>query len=274
MFRKDQASLGKVSNDQASLVERGKDALGGTEFHEERAIALDTIIIIERNAFFRDCLHRSISHYCGGNISSYGSFSELAQPLASGCSTVAVLSIVNMTDEESDSELAALKRLDPLVRCMVLAETDDLDKALVALSRGANGFISMSGGVDIFVNALRFVGAGGTYVPVQCLLAAKKAPLVAPEQPTAKGITNRELAVIHAIRQGKPNKVIAYDLNMCESTVRVHVRHIMRKLHARNRTDVAIKSADLVVAGTRRETSERLASIMEKKSSARNVSEN
>ena len=41
---------------------------------------------------------------------------------------------------------------------------------------------------------------------------------------------------------GKSNKVIAYELGMCESTVKVHVRRIMKKLNAKNRTDVAIKS--------------------------------
>jgi DNA-binding NarL/FixJ family response regulator len=35
---------------------------------------------------------------------------------------------------------------------------------------------------------------------------------------------------------------IAYDLNMCESTVKVHVRNILKKLKAKNRTDVAIKA--------------------------------
>ena len=45
--------------------------------------------------------------------------------------------------------------------------------------------------------------------------------------------------MVEAIRQGKPNKIIAYELNMCESTVKVHVRAIMKKLKARNRTEVA-----------------------------------
>jgi DNA-binding NarL/FixJ family response regulator len=47
------------------------------------------------------------------------------------------------------------------------------------------------------------------------------------------------MAVIEMIRQGKANKTIAYELNMCESTVKVHVRNIMKKLRARNRTQVA-----------------------------------
>jgi DNA-binding NarL/FixJ family response regulator len=49
----------------------------------------------------------------------------------------------------------------------------------------------------------------------------------------------RQAAVIEALRQGKPNKIIAYELEMRESTVKVHVRNIMKKLKARNRTEVA-----------------------------------
>ena len=51
--------------------------------------------------------------------------------------------------------------------------------------------------------------------------------------------TSRQAAVVEALRKGKANKIIAYELNMCESTVKVHVRSIMKKLKARNRTEVA-----------------------------------
>jgi len=51
--------------------------------------------------------------------------------------------------------------------------------------------------------------------------------------------TSRQTAVIAALRQGKQNKIIAHELNMRESTVKVHVRNIMQKLKATNRTEVA-----------------------------------
>ena len=54
------------------------------------------------------------------------------------------------------------------------------------------------------------------------------------------------MAVIRALQQGKSNKVIAYELNMCESTVKVHVRNIMKKLHATNRTEVAYLATRLL----------------------------
>ena len=58
------------------------------------------------------------------------------------------------------------------------------------------------------------------------------------EQPPA--FTPRQAAVVEAIARGKANKLIARELDMCESTVKVHVRRIMKKLGARNRTEVAL----------------------------------
>ena len=45
--------------------------------------------------------------------------------------------------------------------------------------------------------------------------------------------------MIAALRKGEANKTIAFELKMCESTVKVHVRNIMKKLNARSRTEVA-----------------------------------
>ncbi|MGO9420113.1 response regulator transcription factor, partial [Roseiarcus sp.] len=55
-------------------------------------------------------------------------------------------------------------------------------------------------------------------------------------------LTDREHLVVKAIKEGKSNKVIAYELNMCESTVKVHVRNVMKKFNAKNRTEVAMRT--------------------------------
>jgi DNA-binding NarL/FixJ family response regulator len=46
--------------------------------------------------------------------------------------------------------------------------------------------------------------------------------------------------VLELLKEGKQNKIIAYKLGMCESTVKVHIRQIMRKLKATNRTQVVL----------------------------------
>src|SRR5262249_34413816 len=88
-------------------------------------------------------------------------------------------------------------------------------------------------------------GKGGTFIP-PCVLAASST--IQPNSPvgstdsSGKAIqfSPRQLKVLERLRQGKQNKIIAYELCMCESTVKVHIRNIMKKLKARNRTQVVL----------------------------------
>jgi DNA-binding NarL/FixJ family response regulator len=98
-------------------------------------------------------------------------------------------------------------------------------------------------GFDIAIEAIRFILVGGTYAPTDYLLTTNPLDLATPTSLSATSIlTARELSVVAGIKQGKPNKTIAYELNMCESTVKVHMRNIMKKLHAKNRTEVAMRA--------------------------------
>lgn len=77
------------------------------------------------------------------------------------------------------------------------------------------------------------------------LTAFQPANEAAVTSPLCGLLSDRQAAVADAISRGKPNKVIAYELNLCESTVKVHIRSIMKKLQARNRTEVAFKMHNL-----------------------------
>jgi DNA-binding NarL/FixJ family response regulator len=67
--------------------------------------------------------------------------------------------------------------------------------------------------------------------------------------PGAMGITAtltaREAEVLAALQKGYPNKWIAHHLNLSENTVKAHIRKIMRKLHATNRTEAVVLSQQL-----------------------------
>jgi DNA-binding NarL/FixJ family response regulator len=101
------------------------------------------------------------------------------------------------------------------------------------------GYIPTSLSFNVVVEVVRLVQAGGTYVPVNFALQEKRSG----EGSKANDLlTERQLMVVGALCQGMANKQIAYKLSMSEHTVKVHLRHIMRKLNARNRTEVAILS--------------------------------
>ena len=60
----------------------------------------------------------------------------------------------------------------------------------------------------------------------------------------------RQAEILDCLRRGMANKLIAYELDMCESTVKVHIRHIMKKLNATNRTQVAYLTRGFFESGT------------------------
>lgn len=197
------------------------------------------IALIESGMFLGECIRRSLQSAFPLPVITYSSVSELEHQHRPVAVRLIVLSLHEVGKEASFNTLKLLTESFPGIPIIVLAYKNDSELARTAICYGAKGYIPFTMEFGIAVEAVRFVLAGGTYVPVDCL---DWPPVVAARLPTSPGaVTNRELAVVRAIQQGKSNKVIAYDMNLCESTVKVHVRNIMQKLKAKNRTDVAIK---------------------------------
>jgi DNA-binding NarL/FixJ family response regulator len=143
------------------------------------------------------------------------------------------------------STLELLRVRLPEASAVVLSDKDDAEEVDRALTHGARGYIPTSVECEVAVAALRFISAGGTFVPANTLRSAAARP---GDQPDGErqgrygrmDLTPRELSVIDLLREGKPNKLIARQLDMQENTVKVHVRNILRKLNAANRTHAAL----------------------------------
>jgi len=220
-------------------------------FEARSAEADGFIAVIENRTFIRECLRRSVQSAFSLPVLTYSTAIELEQPHFLTSPKLIIFSWVEENKEASTNALKVLSELAPRTPVIVLAYNHDPELARTAISHGAKGYIPVTMGFEITIEAVRFVLAGGTYAPMDCLLA-RGGRGDAPAQPPTSGlVTARELAIVRAIQQGKSNKVIAYELNMCESTVKVHVRRIMKKLNAKNRTEVAINA--LVAASPLRE---------------------
>jgi DNA-binding NarL/FixJ family response regulator len=146
-----------------------------------------------------------------------------------------------LTNTWVQSALELLRVRLPEASAVVLSDKDDVDDVNHALTHGARGYIPTSVECEVAVAALRLIGAGGTFVPADAFRSTAAKVDNQPEgrrQRRSDGLdlTPRELSVIDLLREGKPNKLIAAQLNMQENTVKVHVRNILRKLNAANRT--------------------------------------
>jgi len=146
------------------------------------------------------------------------------------------------------------QRLQDVPRA-ILADDASLSKVIVALKSGVRGYISTGIEPDEAKRVLTFVLEGGAYFPPTSILDVASAGERPDEgggngngEEPARGhpfLTERQNEVLQCIRQGKSNKVIARDLLLRESTVKVHVRQILRRLGAENRTQAALRAAQL-----------------------------
>jgi DNA-binding NarL/FixJ family response regulator len=236
----DKARAGMSQLEQSGLAE---EAERHSAFVAAAAKVDGFIAVIESRTFLGECIRRSARLALPLPIITYSTVFELEQQHSPASPEIVIVSSTEAGSEAVFNTLTKLLELFPGIPVIVLADKTDPELALAAISHGARGYIPFTMEFDIAVEAVRFVLVGGTYVPMECMLATSRSGIAyAPPSPSVGAVTSRELAVVRAIQQGKSNKVMAYDLNMCESTVKVHVRNIMKKLKAKNRTEVAIKA--------------------------------
>jgi DNA-binding NarL/FixJ family response regulator len=208
------------------------------------------VALVESRTFMRECMHRGMQAALPLPVLAFSTLSELVSQFSNAVALV-FLCLPDARPAECSNALKVLSDLAPGVPVVVLATANDMELAKTAVSFGAKGFLPSATDFEIAIEAVRFILAGGSYIPMDYLLASGAASVPA-RQTSEFVLTDREISVVKAIVQGKSNKVIAYQLCMCEGTVKVHLRNIMKKMKAKNRTDVAIKAQSSLALETER----------------------
>lgn len=170
-----------------------------------------------------------------------------------------ILSIGGSSLHEIELQDCARKVRDlfPGVPVAIISDRKEADEAVIAARMGEQAFLSTGMQPDVARHALTFILGGGTFFPREALLQSASPTRIPSGQSLhseteSGGLTKRQHEVLERLSLGRSNKHIARDLNMQESTVKVHVRQIMRKLGASNRTQAAL-IASTAKAETREE---------------------
>ena len=133
----------------------------------------------------------------------------------------------------------AVRNRRPDVPVLVLSGNEDPAVVRECIELGAFGFVAKSAPSDQFHAALTRVLAGGVYLPPASLSVGSPATRAQQDAWSRLGthLTGRQRQVLLGIVQGKPNKVIARELGLSDTTVKSHVAHILDALVVSNRTE-------------------------------------
>ena len=129
--------------------------------------------------------------------------------------------------------LSELRREFPDARVVALSTFGGDEDIRRALNAGAQAYLTKDVLPDELITAIRAVHAGERYLP-ELVLAT-----LAAEVPR---LSERELEVLRLVAQGLSNKRIAYVLNIAEDTAKNHVKSILKKLGADDRTQAATEA--------------------------------
>lgn len=153
-----------------------------------------------------------------------------------------ILLDLNMKDMNGVEVLKAVKDAGLDSRVIMLTVSDQAEDLVAALQAGADGYLLKDMEPEDLMAHLTEAARGRIAITPRLtqLLAASFREMGRPKNPAEAGLTDQECRILELIADGKSNKLIAKELNIAEGTVKVHVKHLLKKLNLRSRVEAAV----------------------------------
>ena len=199
------------------------------------------LAVVDQSPLRRECLKLALAQQPRRwRVTDVSDAAALAQMVRRGAGFEVILLGASTCAHIDLADIALLTATAPEIPILVAAECDDSEAAHAILRSGARGFLPTSLGLKVLMGALERVRAGGTYVPLALSEPNLSGAIERERPPSWPELTRRQRDVLALISEGKSNKLIGDALNMRESTVKAHVKQIIKRLHVANRTQAAL----------------------------------
>ncbi len=213
-------------------------------------------LLIEPNALLREGLRRILAETAYSPSAIAASLEEIGSLAKFDSSAIVLIIDASRDHDEACRQAQALKERHSSAKVVMLIEEYDLKQVIAAFQAGADAYLKKSISHEVLVKSLDLVMLGEAIFPgaILELLREREAQTnqacaapVAEEahemSVPAKGLSVRETVILRCLMDGDSNKIIARKFDITEATVKVHVKAILRKIQAKNRTQAAIWAA-------------------------------
>lgn len=201
-----------------------------------------TILLIDDHPMLRNGVKQLISMDSRLQVIAEASNGAQGVELAEQFDPDLILLDLNMPGMNGLETLDQLRLTSLSGRVVVFSVSNHEDDVVSALKRGADGYLLKDMEPEALLKALHQAAAG------QMVLSETLTPILAASlrdsRPAAerdiRQLTPRERDILKLIAQGLPNKLIARKLMITESTVKVHVKHLLKKMKLKSRVEAAV----------------------------------
>ena len=200
------------------------------------------VMIIDDHPLFRKGVSQIISEDPNFEVVGEAASGQEGLELAQQIEPDLVLLDLNMKGMDGLETLRRFKQTDLLARYVILTVSDAEDDLMEALKAGADGYLLKDMEPEDLRSNLVKASVGVTVLQ-DCLTEVLKKALIEPDNKitaAGAGLTDRENEILECLAEGMNNKNIARKLGISDTTVKVHIKNILRKLNLTSRLEAAV----------------------------------
>lgn len=201
-----------------------------------------TILVVDDHPLFRKGVAQLLSMDPSFKVVGEAGTFEEAVRVARETDPDLTLLDLNMKGGSGLEILAALKDEDPARRVVMLTVSDAPEDLMAAIRAGADGYLLKDMEPEDLLARVRESLEGRTVISegLNTALASALRDEARSDRRDLRELTDREQDVLRCVAGGLSNKMIARELNITEGTVKVHVKHMLKKLGFRSRVEAAV----------------------------------
>jgi two-component system nitrate/nitrite response regulator NarL len=201
-----------------------------------------SILLIDDHPMLRTGVKQLVSMAPDITVVGEASNGEQGIELAESLDPDLILLDLNMPGMNGLETLDKLREKSLSGRVVVFSVSNHEEDVVTALKRGADGYLLKDMEPEDLLKALQQAAAGEMVLSeaLTPVLAASLRANRATSDRDVSQLTPRERDILKLIAQGLPNKMIARRLDITESTVKVHVKHMLKKMKLKSRVEAAV----------------------------------
>ena len=206
------------------------------------------VLVVDDRPIFRAGVKGMLAEYTHIHFVGEASGGKQAVAMAKSVAPDVILMDISMPEMDGVSATRAIMKDTHEVAILGLTVSDSEDDVTSMLEAGACGYVLKDSGPEDLVRAIEDAHAGR--FPLDRGVARKMVDRLTaarpqPELQSLEPLSMREKAVLRLVLGGWPNKGIANELGVSESTVKAHLREVFRKLHVDNRAAAAARGVQM-----------------------------
>ncbi|BDT66423.1 transcriptional regulatory protein DegU [Comamonadaceae bacterium OS-1] len=199
------------------------------------------ILLVDDHQLFCDGLCMLLHELSPG--SQITTATTVARALAASGPFDLVLLDLHLPDAQGFDGMQRIKQLHEAVPVVVVSAEENAMHIRECIQHGAMAFVPKASSMAALFEAMQKVLSGQTYLPPSSIMDLGTG--TRPSRPLPVHLSPRQREVLARVIQGKPNKVIAREMGISDTTVSSHVAAVMGALGVHNRTEAVYRSAFL-----------------------------